>query len=356
MNNWPLHSLTLPGTLVFLALSLPANAQTTGGASGNSPLFANHSILEVRIEAPVARLIRERPDDEYLDGFFTYVRADGSEQKLDLKVRTRGKYRRQKKTCALPPIRLNFQKGQVEGTEFAGQDKLKLVTHCKTSDRYQQMVLREYLAYRILQTLTDKSFGARLMRITYVDTDGREDTLVRYGFVIEDDDDIAVRIGKDKLKIPSTSYDALDQPQMNLAAVFEFLIGNTDFSMIAGPADSDCCHNIVLYGNAGQPITPIPYDFDFSGLVNAPYAEPNPQFKIRSVRTRLYRGRCSNNERLDDTFALFREKEADIRALIAGLPDFDPKHEKEVSSYVDDFYEIIADEKMIERKFTKECS
>jgi hypothetical protein len=340
---------------MFLAMSAQVAAQTTKEGAAD-PLFASHDVIDVRIEAPLRTLIRERSDEEYLDGFFTYQLADGSEQKLDLKLRTRGKYRRQKKTCTLPPIRLNFNKGQVKDTVFAGQDKLKLVTHCKsTSDRYQQLVLREYLAYRILQTLTDNSFGARLMRIEYIDTEGKEKPVTRYGFVIEDDDDIADRIGLARIKVPSTSYDALDPRQTNLVAVYEFLIGNTDFSMIAGPADSDCCHNIVLYGNGNQKITPIPYDFDFSGIVDAPYAEPNPQFKLRTVRIRLYRGRCSNNQYLPDTFALFKAQEAEIRSIVTAL-DLESRHAREVAEYIDDFYEIIGDEGDIEKKFTRECS
>jgi hypothetical protein len=343
--------------LMFLAFSLRVAAQTSDGPAAGTPLFSSHDVLEVRIEAPLRTLIRDRPEEEYLDGFFTYLSADGSEQKLDLKVRSRGKYRRQKKTCTLPPIRLNFSKDQVKGTEFAGQDKLKLVTHCKsTSDRYEQMVLREYLAYRILQTLTDNSFGARLLHITYVDSEGKEETVVRYGFVIEDDDDIATRIGLDKLKMPSTNYDALNPRQTNLVAVFEYMIGNTDFSMIAGPANSDCCHNIVLYGEEGSPITPIPYDFDFAGLVNAPYAEPNPQFKLRNVRIRLYRGRCSNNQYLEDTFALFREKEAEIRAHISGMPGLTDGYAEEVTKYLDAFYETIGDESSVAKSIIRECS
>ena len=153
-------------TAVLLALALvllraPALAQDAGEAA-TWPLFQNQDALRVRIEAPLRTLIRERSDTEYLDGTFAYTDASGQEVVLDLKLRARGRYRRQRSTCDLPPIRLNFKKKQVMGTEFAGQDKLKLVTHCEENrDRYEQYVLKEYLAYRILNTLTDASFRAR---------------------------------------------------------------------------------------------------------------------------------------------------------------------------------------------------
>lgn len=342
--------LTAIAPLAFLSFVGIAAAQ-----DDNNPLFLSQDLLEVRIEAPLYTLIRKRPDEEYLDGKFSYTAADGTEQTLDLKIRTRGKYRRLKKTCRLPPIRLNFRKGQVEDTEFAGEDKLKLVTHCKTSDRYEQLVLREYLAYRILNTLTDKSFGARLMRVTYVDSDGKEKPITRFGFVIEDDEDIADRIGEELMTSTGISYDELDRRQAILISVFEYMIGNTDFSLIRGPAGDDCCHNIVLYSAANNMITPIPYDFDFAGIVNAPYAEPNPQLPIKNVRTRFYRGRCMYNDYLDDTFGLLKEKEPAVRAELAAL-ELNTKYAKEVTRYLDSFYKTINDQESIDKAFIKGCS
>lgn len=357
MNFRPAHILTPAGALLFLLIAPLAQAQETSADNAHNPLFMNYDVLEVRIEAPINTLIRERPEEEYLDGKFTYLLPAGGEQVLDLKIRTRGKYRRQKSTCSLPPIRLNFRKGDVEGTEFAGQDKLKLVTHCKSSfDRYEQLVLREYLAYRYLQVMTDKSFGARLLRITYVDTDGKQDTIIKYGFVIEDDEDIADRLNLELAKIPKIEYANIDPKQTNLIAMYEYMIGNTDFSMIRGPKGDDCCHNIVLFRDSNMVYTPIPYDFDFSGMVNAPYAEPNPKFKTRNVRQRVYRGRCSNNEFLPETVAFFQEKEPEFRALIASVAGLASKHSKDLTKYLDSFYEDVSNDKELDKNIIRDCS
>jgi hypothetical protein len=357
MYNQFRHYLTGVSTLMFLIFSPVAAAQSQDSDIGPKPLFASHDLLPVHVEIPITTLMKKRPEEEYLDGKFSYQEAGGTEQALDLKVRTRGRYRRERKTCNLPPIRLNFRKGQVKETEFAGQDKLKLVTHCQpTIARYEQLVLKEYLAYRILQTLTDYSFRVRLMHITYVDTDEKAATITRYGFVIEDDDDVAERLGLEILVSDGISYANLDPRQTNLIAVYEYMIGNTDFSMIRGPANDDCCHNSVPFSGAENGIMPIPYDFDFSGIVNAPYAEPNPQLKMRNVRQRKYRGRCANNEHLEETFSLLEQKQTEIRALVAAIPDLTPKYVKEVNGYLDDFYEDISTEKGIDRNFIRDCS
>jgi len=347
---------TLITLLGFLFGCATAPAQYADGLDTDQPIFTAHDVFTARIEAPLSTLIKERPEEKYLDGMFYYVDADGQEQALDLKIRTRGKYRLQKRTCNFPPIRLNFKKGQVKETAFAGQDKLKLVSHCQTRKRsFEQLVLREYLAYRIYQSLTNQSFGARLMRITYVDTEGKNETIERYGFVIEDNDNLGDRLGLTRATIRGIKAEELDARQANLAAVYMYMIGNTDFSLILGPADDACCHNAILYSAGEAPYTPIPYDFDFSGFVDAPYADPNPRFKLRSVKSRLYRGRCMNNELLDETFAYFLEKESAIRGLIDGQVGLDERNRNEVTRFVNGFFDDIQNPKSIQRKFINKC-
>ena len=324
---------------------------------GANPLFSSHSVLDISIEAPLSQLMRERPDKDYLDGKLSYTDAAGVAHTFDLKLRTRGKYRNHKKTCTFAPVRLNLRKKQLVGTVFAGQDKLKLITHCKSnSERYEQLVLKEYLAYRSLQILTDKSFGARLLRITYVDSDNELDTISRFGFVIEDEDDIGDRIQLAPAKVPKVAYENLDRQQSNLVSVFQYMIGNTDYSMIRGPLNADCCHNIELFVDDNGQYTPIPYDFDFAGMVNAPYAEPNPKFGISSVRVHYYRGRCNNNELLPGTVAYIQEHEAEIRELIRDLDGFEENHQQNVIRYLNVYFERVSTAENIEQYLARKCS
>ena len=341
----------------LIATACFAASGAFGQASGDlAPLFADHTPIEVTIEAPLTTLQSVRSDEDYLEGTFSYQTADGETGELDLKLRTRGRLRLKPTTCNFPPVRLNFRKKQVRDTVFDGQDKLKLVAHCQNGNpSYEQLVLREYLAYRFFQTLTDRSFSVRLMRITWVDTES-DWTRYKVGFVIEDDDDVAERLGMTAKKTPNMTVADLDPKQQNLVNIFQYMIGNTDFSLIQGVDENDCCHNSVpMTGTGGPPYMPVPYDFDLAGIVNAPYATPNPKFPIRSVRQRLYRGRCVNNEYIDESLALIVEHRDEMMSIIAELDVASDTTKKNVTRYLDAFFKEIADPKRVESKLRGRC-
>ena len=192
-----------------------------------------------------------------------------------------------------------------------------MVVHCNRRAEYQQIVLQEYLAYRILNTLTDQSFRVRLLSIVYDDPSDDKVTEPRHAFLIEHKDRLSKRLGLKEFVAPKTTVSAIDPELLNLTSVFQFFIGNTDFSPIAGAPGDDCCHNYVLFKNPDTLITAIPYDFDQAGLVDAPYANANPQFRLRTVKQRLYRGRCVNNQYLEGSIQRFRDHRDSIYALIA---------------------------------------
>ena len=182
---------------VMLACLLAGSAV----AADHAPLFNDNDVLEARIEAPIGVLMDVRPDETYLKGMFTLTDLDGQEHLFPLKLRTRGNYRRAEHHCDFAPIRLNFRKNDVYDSLLDGQDKLKLVTHCRTNEpEFDDYVLREYLAYRLFAELSDTSYRVRLLHITYVDTqDGSN--ITRYGFVIEDDKAVAKRNGLKRVKV-----------------------------------------------------------------------------------------------------------------------------------------------------------
>ena len=354
------RSIFLIGLLIAALFPglLSADTQQDAPEPGRTvaPLFASQVPLQVTIEAPLTTLMKDRPVKEYLDGTLSLTGDDGAQQTLDLKIRTRGKYRRKKEHCDFAPIRLNFRKKQVVGTVFAGQDKLKLVTHCRNYKMaYEQLVLREFLAYRFLNVLTDKSFQVRLLQINYVDTEGSK-PMTKIGFVIEDDEDVAARNDMYFIKTGHLSIDDLDRMQQNLVNVFQYFIGNTEFSQFRGEPDEYCCHNIDLMSATKRaPFTPLAYDFDFSGLVNAPYAAPNPRFKHESVRHRLYLGLCKNNELLPGTFQQFLDKKDEIFGIISELELLSSTSRRNVTGYLNDFYKYIAKPKSVQERFIDKC-
>ncbi len=341
---------------LFLLIFLNASAQSDLSNPNSPPLFNDDSTLAVTIAGPLTTIMRKRDDTEEFPATFKYLNAHGTETALDVKLRVRGKTRLKREICNFVPLRVNFRKKQVEGTLFEGQNTIKLVTDCQSrKKRYQQLLLKEYLAYKFLNVLSDRSFNARMLRVTYIDTDRNNRSRESYAFFIEEKDHAGDRLALGLVKIPGTNYSALDAAHSNMVNVYEYFIANTDYSLIAGPEDSDCCHNAVLYQKDGGPYVSIPYDFDSAGLIDAPYAVPNPRFRTRSVKQRVYRGRCSNNSYLDATFEHFLAKRGDIEQLVAGLDGYEEKSVKGTTKFIADFYKDISTPKTVQKKFIQKC-
>ena len=319
------------------------------------PLYQNDEILDVRIVAPISTLLSERPIDEELSGTFLYTNSAGDAVEFDIKLRTRGRFRRDKDNCRFPPLRLNFVKSQTKGTLFHKQNKVKLVTHCQNSAKYGEVLLREYVAYRLLNVMTDASFRVRLLRITYVENERNKDDDVRYGFIIEHRDRLAKRMGKSVLEIPGTSPRSLNPEYANTVSLYHYLIGNTDFSSVRGPKGEVCCHNHVLFGNEGESVWSIPYDFDQAGLVDAPHAAPHPQLTIRTVKQRLYRGRCIHNDYVNATVADYRDRREELLRIISELEVASDRSVKSMTNYVEKFYEALDSEKRVTKATIKKC-
>ncbi len=321
-----------------------------------APLFANNDVLAVTINAPFKKIMDNRSSDEELPATLTYVDAEAGEVTVDLSIRTRGRFRRNPRVCKFAPLRLNFKKSSVKDTVFAKSDKLKLVTHCRTGNkRYAQSLLAEYMAYRIFNLVTDQSFRVRALQVLYVDSNGESKDTEAFAFVIEHRNQLGKRIGLKENDAMETEVRMLDSGHTNLGSLFQFMIGNTDFSPIRAAPGETCCHNNMLFGETPGEIIVIPYDFDQSGIVNAPHGSPNPRFGLRNVRDRLYRGRCVNNDHLTASVEVFVERKADIYALFEEQPGFSKSTVKQTRRFLDDFYDIIENPKRLEARITEKC-
>ena len=99
----------------------------------------------------------------------------------------------------------------------------------------------------------------------------------------------------------------------------------------------------------------IPYDFDMSGWVDAKYATPNPELRLRSVRDRLYRGRCANNAHIAASVQAFKTRQQEIYSLITDLEPLAPSTKKKLTRYLDGFYKVIDNPKRIESRLVGKC-
>lgn len=333
--------------ILYAVLALP-NAK----AVSPDPLFQDDAALRVTITAPFARLIDERPKEEEFQGSFAFKGPNGSWVELDLQVRTRGNFRHA--NCDLPPLYLNFKRSQVKDTLFDQQNKLKMVVHCKDSARYQQALLKEYLAYRVLNALTDRSFRVRLLDVTYVDSEDRRPRMVRNAFLIEHVDRLGARLGRQKLNIFPENVQAIQADHLNLTSVFQYLLGNTDFSPILG-SQEECCHNYELFGKEDGPLLAIPYDFDMSGFVNTPYARPESGLGIDNVKQRLYQGFCVNNDHLKASISKFLQVRDTLYDMTANLQEMAPTVRGLVADYMDEFYATISDSQAVQQELIDRC-
>ena len=194
-----------------------------------------------------------------------------------------------------------------------------------------------------------------MLRITYAYTDSDQE-LENYAILIEHKDRLEKRIGGKSMATEVANIVGIRPDDLNLAFVFQYFLGNLDFSPVRTAPDEDCCHNQALLVNADALNYTVPFDFDLTGFVNAPHAVVNPRFKLSSVRTRLYRGRCFNLEQLPATLDLFRAKKEEIEALPGSLPGLLPPTRRHIERYTDAFYKTINDPKRVNKDLVKRCT
>jgi hypothetical protein len=275
---------------------------------------------------------------------------DGHPVTLQVQVRNRGRLRLHPRTCDFPPLRIEFgkdDKSELKRSLFDGIKHIKLATHCKSS--FDQYVLREYLAYRTYNVITPWSLRVRLAKATYVDLASGKTVATEPAFFIERDEDLAKRMEGRLAEIPRTAFADHDMDALTQASLFSFLIGNTDFSIFN-------LHNAFLVRPHDGKFHTVVYDFDLAGLVSPPYALPDKNLPIRSVKDRLYRGPCRSVEELEPLLASFREKKEAVLRLYSELPDLDRKSKEEMTAYVEEFFDIINDKGRTKRRLMDTCN
>jgi hypothetical protein len=313
----------------------------TGQSIGQSTLFQKKEVLQIKIEANMKALLKDRGETPiYHIAKLTFADENNNPLELPIKVKVRGNFRRDVANCNFPPLMVDFPKKKGKKTLFDHQDKLKLVTKCQKED----YVFQEYMVYEVYNILTDYSFKARLSEVTYLDSLNKRKPETTYGFFLEDESDIAKRNGAKVFFNKNISMSLLDTPQMAMVALFEYMIGNNDWSVMA-------LHNIKLYTKTGKLFIPVPYDFDHAGIVEANYALPPPQLEIASVRERLWRGLDYPPSVFQQVFDKFNSVKPQIYALYQNNPLLNPSYVKRTIKYLDSFYEDINDPKAIKKHF-----
>lgn len=330
----------------LLALVLLLGWSLPSAAAG---LFEENDIIEIRLTGPLNSIFRDTEQREEQSFLLNVEGVD-----IPVKVRIRGKSRA--RVCDFPPLRLNFPGNDPQTTVFEGQQTLKLVTHCRNDKGRIENTVEEYAAYRIFNLLSDYSYRAHLLHISYEDTGQERDTgaLPQYGFIIEPKQHLPARTGGEWAQIPGVKMSWIDDGQAALVFVFQYLIGNTDWSLVPAEGEDACCHNGDLL-KIGSDLYLVPYDFDLSGLVNANYAKPDASLRLKNVRQRLYRGYCIDHEALVGAIHTVKSKQAEILGVLKELPGYTEKMAEKSSAYLERFFELAENENKLLKSFEKKC-
>ena len=331
----------------FLVLII-TQAQVRTDGKPNSTLFDKDDILDITLSGNLKELLNDRSSDQstYRPLKLLYKNVENIEQSLAVEVKTRGHFRKMKENCSYPPLLLHFlPTDPLKASVFNGQDKVKLVMPCQG----EEYLIKEWLVYKIYNLFTPLSFRARLVKVKLEDTQKPKVITPFYGILLEEEKQVARR--NQLVDITRKVNPALtDRETFLQMAVFEYFIGNTDWSV-------QYQQNIKLMAKdtIAIPYT-IAYDFDHSGFVSAPYAKPAEELEMSNIRERRYRGYCIPDLKVfDKTLAKFNALKTDIYQLVNNCKLLDAKTIKYTIQFLDDFYTTINNRKMWQKDFAYPC-
>lgn len=349
----------IPLLILFLNTPVIAQVETSDTLysvydtlSNNVRLFDSEKVLNIRLCFDLTYYKKKKPYEEYIDGLLEYCPEGKDTIRKNIRLRTRGGFRRM--FCDFPPIRLNFKKTVSPHEEFTQIDKIKMVTHCKTG--FGENVLREYLIYKLFNVLTENSYKVRLLRISYINTNPKKRNpkpTIEYAFVIEPDEYLAKRINFVEVEATTLTQKNIDQESIDRLAIFNYMIGNTDWAVPG-------LHNVTVlsentFSSGGIKVIVVPYDFDYCGLVNAPYAIPYEKLPIANIRERYYTGICRKKEVLKNTLNEFADKKDEFYRIIGDFQYLGEKSKKDMITYLDSFFSLFDKNDTIVNKIIADC-
>lgn len=267
--------------------------------------------LSITITTDLGELLVNKRKTDWQSAQLQYELSGRSyDWKMD--VRPRGKFRRT--VCDFPPLKLEFSKKSLGAAGLAKQDDLKLVTHCLADSLLTtQLIFREYLAYRLYNVASLQSLRVQLVKVRYEDINNKVSPFERWGILLEDIDELAERLNGEEVEQFVFQEGKLDTVQHTFIAAFQTMIGNSDWSTTP-------IRNLKLIKQANrEELVMIPHDFDFSALVDAPYATPRPELGQKKLQQPLFQGITSSRQVLRPVLKLFQAKR---KAFLKEVDDF----------------------------------
>ncbi|HFA49504.1 MAG TPA: hypothetical protein ENJ95_10870 [Bacteroidetes bacterium] len=290
--------------------------------------------VELVLATDMGRLLAEQEKPTYQPIELILKKNNCLDEHFSLEAKPRGVFRRA--NCAFPPLKLRFPDEVLAAGGFLDYPTLKLVTHCRADPGFNQLILKEYLVFKLYNQLTDNSFRTQLAKITYCDSEKKYKNIERFGFLIEHPRELADRMNG---RILGEEYGApkkINLPAYKIFTLFQYMVGNTDWGL-------GNRHNVklVLPKKDGLKLpVPVPYDFDFCGLVDAPYAVPHHSHPISDVKERYFQWRGGDAD-FTDVFDLFKNKKEELLGIVNGCEYLDGGVRAEMLGYLGSFFEVL---------------
>lgn len=334
--------------LLFCVMScfvFPMQADAQDSLISRKQFFTDTSVVVITIETDMKRLYGQRRTPSFQPGKITWHHADSSGDITgNIKIRLRGNYRRE--NCGVASLMVEFR-DSTSNSRLKNLKNLKLVAPCGRGFEFEQLVIKEYLVYKMYNELTEKSFRVRLLNLTLKDANKKMQPTRQYAFAIEPIDDVAKRNGCVEEDEQRVLTEQTDRMHTTLVSMFQYMIANTDWSI-------PVYHNIKLIQPRDPPLVApyvIPYDFDYCGLVNAPYAIPHESTGLVSVTERMYMGFPRTMEEIKLVAGTFNEQKEKIFGIINSSTLLGNSHKTEMINFLTDFYNILKNENQMRVEF-----
>ncbi len=318
-------------------------------AAAYEHLFSAEEPLYLTLKFDLKALKKTRHQDVYHDAEMTNVVNDDIQLSNSVQVKAGGILRRD--ICALPPLWLNIAHSGIKADSLQDVNQLEMVVRCKNAAQYEPYVLKEYLAYKIYNIITPLSYRVRLVRLTIIDTGKGNEVTEDWAFLKEPDELMTLRLNSFMIKSDKLSMRQMNPEVINSLSMFQYMIGNTDYSVTGR-------HNLNIltskeYGPTG--FLPVPYDFDYSGLVNADYAVPGEALGTSSVRERYYLGPCRPNQVQKETIQELAQFEDQIMEYLNDFKYLEEKEETDMIGYLSSYFKESSESGFIDRRIASTC-
>ncbi len=340
--------LLFTGRLVAQDDNIPSSEDSMAVYQG---LFSHEEPLYLTLKTDLKKFRRDRRKDTYQDAEMMCQVNENFQVTHPARIKARGIWRLD--NCSYPPFWLNIRYSGLDLDTISDLDirRIKMAIRCRPTAQYKNYILREYMVYKIYNLLTPYSFRARLVKLKFIDTSKDDNVTEDWAFMIEPVDLMAARLDGVEVESDVLTIRTVNREIMSMTALFAYMIGNGDISVTGR-------HNlkILTVKPPGPPgFIPIPYDFDYTGLVNTHYAIPQDNLGISSVRERYYLGPCRpdiEQQEAVDKFATYRDR---IIEYIMGFELLDLKEREEMVAYIESYFTEASDPRFVDRKLTPTC-